>query len=193
MRPLLVGRDDVRVLVTGMGAANTKKEFTAELERSTPKLVLTCGFAGGLNPNCAPESVISDASADFPLTEKLVKAGAKAGSFHCAASVAVTAQEKSALFAETHCDAVEMESGVIRAICAEKGIPAATLRVISDAANEDLPLDFNKLMTPDMQMDFGKLAWTLMKSPGKIPQLMRFQKRVQSSAKKLAQVIAAGL
>lgn len=179
----------ITVLVTGMGAANAKREFLQALNRQKPSCVITCGFAGGLNHALPPESVVMDAANDFPLTEKLLQAGAQQASFHCAEKVAVTASEKSALFAQTKCDAVEMESGAIRTLCIEQGIPAATVRVISDAANEDLPLNFNELMTPQMTMNFGKLAWTLLKSPGKIPELMRFQKRVQSSAQKLGQTL----
>ncbi len=102
-------------------------------------------------------------------------------------------QEKAALFAQTQCDAVEMESGIIRQICAERGIPAATVRVISDAANENLPLDFNTLMTAEQNMHFGKLALALVKSPGKIPALIRFGNRVKSSAQKLAATLAQAL
>lgn len=192
-RPLVAGRSDVQIVVTGMGAKNASQSFLAALEKATPNFVITAGYAGGLNPGLPPESVVLDATADFPVADKLLQAGAQKGTFLCATTVASTKQEKAALFSRTQCDAVEMESGIIREICAERGIPAATVRVISDAAHEDLPLNFNELMTPEMEMNFGKLAWTLLKSPGKIPELMRFQKRVQSSARKLAQVLSASL
>jgi adenosylhomocysteine nucleosidase len=192
-RPLVMNRPDIQILVTGMGAKNASQSFLAAMEKTTPSFVITAGYAGGLNPGLPPESIVIDATVDFPLTDKLLQAGAQKGTFLCATTVAITKQEKATLFDRTQCDAVEMESGVIRQHCAEQGIPAATVRVISDAAQEDLPLNFNELMTPEMNMNFGKLAWTLMKSPGKIPELMRFQKRVQSSARKLAQVLSSSL
>ena len=69
-----------------------------------------------------------------------------------------------------------MESEAIQDICREQRLPCATVRVISDTANEDLPLDFNQLSKPDLNLDYGKLAWAIVKSPGKIPALLRLQK-----------------
>ena len=54
-----------------------------------------------------------------------------------------------------------MESEVLRRICQERGIPCATVRAISDAASEDLPLDFNQLMKETDQLDFVKLLGSL--------------------------------
>ena len=51
------------------------------------------------------------------------------------------------------------------------------MRVILDTANEDLPLDFNQLMTADQKMSYGKLALALVKSPGKVGALLRLQKQ----------------
>ncbi len=192
-RPLVANRPDIRILVTGMGAQNTRNAFAAALAEGKPSTVITCGYAGGLNPALAPESLVLSVDTNFPLTQKLLHTGARLGTYHCATKVAITAQEKAALYAQSKCDAVEMESGIIRQMSAEQGIPSATFRVISDAANENLPLNFNELMTPQMTMDFGKIAWALMKSPGKIPELMRFGNRVKSSAKKLGEALAKAL
>ena len=92
--------------------------------------------------------------------------------------------------AETGADAVEMESEVIHAVCRECGIPCATVRVISDAASENLPLDFNALAKPDLSLDYGKLAWAVARSPGKIGALLKLQKRTRFAAERLADTLS---
>ena len=82
-----------------------------------------------------------------------------------------------------------MESETVHQVCRERGIPCATVRVISDTANEDLPLDFNQLSKPDLSLDFGKLIGAVVASPGKIPALLRLQKNCSVAAVKLADVL----
>jgi len=222
------------ILITGIGRRNAEKsvrEFlnscrsrgnetqiknileTPHVVSYDPNLVLTCGFAGGLNPDLKHGDVVfelTDRRGEFhepqtenesgtrvtrpsessPLREKLAAAGAKPAKFFCADRIATTVAEKKKLRAETGADAVEMESGAIQAVCRERGIPCATVRVISDTANEDLPLDFNALTKPDMNLDYGKLAWAIARSPGKISALLRLQKQTRFAAERLADVLS---
>jgi hypothetical protein len=83
-----------------------------------------------------------------------------------------------------------MESQSICAVCKEQRVPCATVRVILDTAQEDLPLDFNQLMTAGQKMNYGKLAVALAKSPGKIGALLGLQNQAQAAAGKLAEVLA---
>ena len=224
------------ILITGIGHRNAEKslrEFlnscrsrgnetqiknifkTPHVVSYDPNLVLTCGFAGGLNPDLKPGDVVFEI---FPRSsrgneaqteignrqsaisnqseppyvgcyEKLVAAGAKPVKFFCTEHIATTVAEKKRLRAETGADAVEMESEAIHAICRERGIPCVTVRVISDAANEDLPLDFNQLSKPDQSLDYGKLTWAIARSPGKIGALLKLQKQTRFAAKRLAHVL----
>jgi adenosylhomocysteine nucleosidase len=200
------------VLITGMGRKNAEKSVREFLATNSPKLVLTCGFAGGLNPDLAFGTVVFETPKTFPSRsrgnetqikignesetprvvsyEKLVSAGAKPAKFFCADHIATTVAEKKKLREETGADAVEMESGAIHAICRECGIHCATVRVILDTASEDLPLDFNALAKPDMTLDYSKLMWMVVKSPGKIGALMRLRRRCRFAADQLAAVLS---
>jgi adenosylhomocysteine nucleosidase len=225
-RKIPAGKAGISILLTGIGRQNAEKslreflnscrsrgdetQIKKELETPhvvsyEPNLVLTCGFAGGLNPDLK----LGDVVFELPLTPslspsdgervsartgeglvaKLLAGGAKPAKLFCADRIATTVAEKKALRDETGADAVEMESAAIHAVCHERGIPCATIRVISDTANEDLPLDFNALAKPDKSLDFGKLFLAIAKSPGKIGALMALQKKTKFAAERLADVL----
>ena len=185
-----VSNTGAEVLITGMGRRNAEESIQRRLSANLPALVLTCGFAGGLNPNLPGRTVVFSEDERMGLTPALSALGAVPVRFHCAGRVAITAAEKQQLWQTTGADAVEMESEVIREICRRHQIPSATIRVISDSAREDLPLDFNALMTSDHQINFARLAWELVKSPAKIPRLLELQKRTAQARDNLGDVLA---
>lgn len=176
------------VWVSGMGARRAGNLADAVLSNQNVDKVLTCGFAGGLDPSIQTGTVVYDEDAGFPggfpQTPHLRK-----GRFHLAESVAASSSAKARLWQQTGAHAVDMESQVIRDLCRSRGVPSATVRVISDAAGEDLPLDFGALMTPDQRIDFVRLAGALLRSPGKVPALIRFSRSLGRSAGVLAQVL----
>jgi adenosylhomocysteine nucleosidase len=195
-RNMAAGKSGISILLTGIGRKNAEKSLREFLAGNSPNLMLTCGFAGGLNPELKLGDVVfelTDSELRTPNSElraQLLAAGAKPAKFFCANRIATTVAEKKKLRVETGADAVEMESAAIHAVCAERGIPCVTVRVISDTAGEDLPLDFNALAKPDLNLDYGKLAWAIAKSPGKIGALMRLQKKTRFAAEQLAAVLS---
>lgn len=184
---------NVSVLITGMGQTNAAREFEATAPRIKPGLVITAGFAGALDPDLATGAVLFDADPLTGLNPQLLRAGARPATFHCANRVAVTAHVKAQLRKQTKADAVEMESGIIRSICAERRVPSATVRVVLDTAAQDLPLDFNKLMNSAMRIDTLKLALAVARAPGKIAALLKLQAQTRSAAMALAKVLNRAL
>lgn len=183
---------DVSVLVTGIGRKNAEKALTDFFAKTVPNRVFTCGFAGGLNPDLTIGDLVFQTTVEN-LRSALVAAGAKPVKFFCSGRVAITVAEKKQCREKTGCDVVEMESEAIAKLCADRQIACATVRVISDTAGQDLPLDFNALMTPDYKLSSSKLAFAVMKSPGAVPRLLELQRNTQLGAQKLADVLSAVL
>jgi nucleoside phosphorylase len=179
------------ILITGIGPDNAATAFRGWLAHRTPALVLTCGFAGGLEPRLGVGALVFTAEPAHPMGVLLLKAGAVPCRFHSANRVAVTAREKRTLREQTGADAVEMESGIIQQICHSRGIPCVTLRVISDTAGQDLPLDFNGVMTPQWQLSYAKLGWAVLKDFRRIPALLLLQRRTQAAARLLGATLEA--
>jgi len=172
-----------------MGRRNAERSIRNALQRGKQDLVLTCGFAGGLRPGLESGTVLYESDDNPDLKKRLDASGALSGQVLFSPRVATTAADKAALWEHSKADAVEMESHAVRAICRQRGIPSATVRVVLDTAAEDLPLDFNRLMTADQKMSYAKLIAVLACSPAKIPALMRLQKQSRATAEKLAEVL----
>ena len=180
---------EVAILITGMGRKNAEQSVREFLAGNSPRQIFTAGFAGGLNPELKIGDVLF-ATDNSGLAASLTNAGARPVKFFCAPRIATTTAEKSELWRTTGADAVEMESEFIQAISRARDIPCATVRVISDPAQDELPLDFNQLANADLSLNYGKLAFALAKSPGKIPALLRLQKNSQLAAERLATTLA---
>lgn len=177
---------ECKVVVSGIGKRNAERTLVNSLEMFAPQLVLTCGYAGGLNPQFARGTIIFDADDRTQLAPALTKLGALPVKFFCSERIVVTTTDKQMLRTQTGADAVEMESGVIRALCRERGIPAATVRIISDDANTNLPMDFNHVAGADGNMNYRKLALALVKAPSLVPKLMQFQRELDACSRQLA-------
>jgi hypothetical protein len=176
---------NVRVLITGMGRRNAFESLEKYFAKETPSAIITCGFAGGLNPMLELGSIVYEMDEGGPWEQALLASNGKLARFHCANRVAITATEKHKLWQVTGMDAVEMESDTIREMARRKSIPSATIRSISDTAHQNLPLDFNRLLTPDHRIDFAKLAARLILSPRKIAELLKFQSNTIAAAQSM--------
>jgi len=190
-KPLVLARSDIRILLTGMGSNNAQRALRATFANYLPTRVISAGLAGGLKPGLSTGTVLFDIKGDnIALHTALIAAGALPARFHFADHVATLSSEKQRLRETTGADAVEMESQAISQICAERKVASLTVRVVLDPVQEDLPLDFNQLMTSDLRLDSAKLAISLLKDPLKVLELLRLRKQTNLAAKRLAQVLA---
>jgi nucleoside phosphorylase len=184
-------RIPARFLLTRIGPEAARNSVTQSLARYRPSFVLTCGFAGALNPDLPPGALAADADPDFPLRSGLSSCGAQFVRFLHSPRILATAREKARSRAESQADVVDMESTIIRQLCHSARVPSATLRVISDAAGEDLPCDFNLFLSRSGGLRYARIALALARSPAQIRALLRFQRQTRTAAQRLAQALLA--
>jgi nucleoside phosphorylase len=196
-----VGDKSLRILLTGMGTKACKDslasfDFCGE---SRPDIVISSGLAGALKEEFQPGVVVvpsrvrtlnndADATADeHLLAEAIHSGGNRIETLITAKQLVQTAVEKERLsfFGE----AVDMESAYIMSKCAEAHIPCVTIRCISDAANEDLPIDFDRCLTPQGAVKPMNLLNALVDSPSGLPKLIRFGKQSYNAARKLTEFL----
>ncbi len=179
-------RPDVSVLHTGVGWRNAKAALEDRLAKQRPELIITSGFAGGLNPELRIHELLFEKSGEHPLFDGLSGLPFREGSFCCRDHIVVTAEEKRFLWRSGGWDAVEMESEGIHKIARSRRIPCLTLRAISDAAWESLPLDFNRLLSSRMKVDLARLCGDLCWNPGRLLAFVRFYGSVVKTSRVLA-------
>lgn len=173
------------VRTVGMGPKNAEAGIRHAFATAPPGVVLTCGLAGGLAPDLSVGDIVFETE-DPALAQRLQSLGIRPGRFHCSHRIACLATEKARLRGSTGADAVEMESGAIQAVCKERGVPCATVRIISDAVDEDMPVDFNALAKENGDLDRGKLVWTMARSPATVLALLRFRSVMERASASLS-------
>jgi hypothetical protein len=205
---------EVEILITGVGAANATRSLEAALHkvgrdsvesrspgeqglgstesRPTARFaaVINAGFAGGLDPALRTGALVCESS-HTRLLWAARDAGCAPVTFAHGDRILTTPAEKAALRESTEADAVDMESAALRALCARHGLPFANVRVISDAADEALPLDFNRCFSAEMNFQLPRLLLELAKSPARLPHLLKFHGTVRHCAATLTNALTS--
>jgi adenosylhomocysteine nucleosidase len=105
--------------------------------------------------------------------------------------VAVTAEEKRNLHEATGAVAVEMESDAVALKARELGVPFRCIKVVSDTAAEDMPLDFNQYRDSAGRFSRPRIAFGAMFRPfTAIPALLRLDRNCRHAADKLGEFFA---
>jgi len=184
----------VNVLLTGVGTAATGK--LEELWRGGDyDICISSGLAGALQPRHLPGEILAArrvvsaqaapaAEGDEELLSLAESCGAKVVPFFCTSQrMLLTASEKRSLGAQA--DAVEMESGEILEGAAAGGVRGVAIRAIADAADEDLPLDFNRVLTRKGKVSLVRALGEAARKPGSLLQVARFGHQARWAAERL--------
>jgi hypothetical protein len=73
---------------------------------------------------------------------------------------------------------------IVKEACAW-GARSVVIRAVSDAFDEDLPIDFNRTLSKDSQVSVTKVVLQLIGNPFVLPALLRFGKQSRKAAEGL--------
>ena len=141
-----IGEEEVLLGHTGVGPAAAAENVAALLAFHRPRLLISTGFAGGLDPRLATGDLLLAENFSAPTllapSRVLLDGCGFIGALTSQPHPAESAAEKSALHRTTGALGVDMETAAVAAACARAGVPLLAVRAISDPALEPLPVPF---------------------------------------------------
>lgn len=150
------------------------------------RAIISTGYCGGLDPKLRVGDIVVSEDTVMSSTRAFVR-----GAVNTRDRVAVTASEKSALREQSGAIAVDMEADAVRARAAALGIPYACIRVVSDTAEENMPLDFNRYREATGGFSRTRIAFAAMARPFSVmPALLEFDRRCQQASLALGDFLA---
>lgn len=190
-----IGDSEVNVILTGVGGKDAWLEATKAIWGGEVDICISSGLAGALRPEYHLGDVLAaravqaagrkQVAADRQLVRLAQEHGALAvDSFYSAEHVIGLASEKREL--ASLADAVEMESREVLYEVAAFGARGVAIRGISDRADQNLPLDFNRVVTSTGEVSIPRVLGEMVRHPSSTAGLIRFANQSRVAAEKLA-------
>lgn len=190
-----IGDNEVTVLLTGMGRENAVRAVSS-IPIDHHDVCISTGLAGSLDPAIEPGQIVaaqvaetlrqdSNVTSDGVLLQLAESCGAvTAHASLTSEAIVATASGKEALGKKG--SIVEMESAHVLAAARQSRVPAVVVRAISDAADEDLAVDFARILDSHGHLRFGGLLRELGLHPYRIAPLIQFGRQSRAAANALA-------
>ncbi len=175
------------LLVSGPGSRLVSEALHARALRDKRAVdgILSVGFCGALDVRLEIGDIVISGD-EIQSSRPFVR-----GEILSSDRVAVTAAEKRALRERTGAIAVEKESAAAAAKAREWGVPFRCIKVVSDTAREDMPVDFNQYRDAAGRFSHGRIALAALRRPfTTIPALLRLERNCREAAKKLGEFLA---
>jgi adenosylhomocysteine nucleosidase len=191
----------VAVVIGGPGSRAARRATQALLDGHRPRYVVSAGLAGGLDPELRPgDLVLADRVGDAAgrwlsldlRCEPADSPAVRVGRLLSVDRVVCLSQEKRALGQEHQALAVDMETFAVAETCRTAGVPLVAVRVICDAADEDLPRDVERLLRQrTAAARAGAALGSLVRRPAAAADLWRLKERADQAAGRLGGFLAS--
>lgn len=152
----------------GVTGHRSAQALERHLEIARPELILSAGFAGALQPDVPPGTVVVGSNFTDPVVMDALREcpNLLAGDLVTVTSILSSADAKRKLGAESGALAADMETAHLHDIAKREGTPFLSLRAISDSVDQDLPVPGAILLNPaTSRPDPAALFSYLFKNP----------------------------
>jgi adenosylhomocysteine nucleosidase len=198
-----LGPCEVLLMATGDGERRAGRGLAAVLSTFDVGAVIVIGIAGALSPDLevgrlvVATRVLNDAGpVDSPDPGWLIRARRQAeitaGTVFSSSQIAIDPVAKHRLWLQAEqrpAVVVDLESATYGRAAAAHGVPWMVIRAVSDAADEALPLDFNRYRRQDGSVDRARVLRHGLLHPSILPELMQLKERVHDCAARLADFV----
>ena len=164
--------------------------------------LVSTGFCGALDPALKPSDIFvgTQILSRGPEGAPMQSLAPARGSVHTGRSfhtgtilsmdrVAFTTAEKAEL-RKTGAGVIEMEAAAVEQKACEYDLPFYCIRVVTDTADENLPLDFNRMRDANGRFSRTRILAAAFRSPAVFPKLINLNKRCKDAAQALGDFIA---
>lgn len=195
-----VWRDRGLLLVeSGVGRQRAARATSAVIDGHHPSWVISTGFAGGLAAAIARRDIIvgnavaNEAGERLAIDLKLDPAGRRGlhvGRILTVDRIIRTPEEKRTLAARHDAVAVDMESFAVAEVCRHERTRCIVVRVISDAVDDTLPADVERLIhRPSTAGKLGAAASAIVRRPGSVKDFWQLKEQALLATDRLAEFL----
>jgi adenosylhomocysteine nucleosidase len=187
--------------VAGMGRQAAATATRLLIAGHRPRLVVSAGFAGALDPDLRRGDVVlptvailEDHASRIPLTRFGPSVESASIAIVTVDQVVGTGAAKARLAAATSAQVVDMETHAVAMAAREAEIPCASVRVVSDTADQELPAEVAALAAPQSAARrLGRALGAIGRRPRAAFDLWRVWEHAVVDGRTLATALIAGM
>ena len=189
----------VAAVESGAGPNKAARATQALLEGHRPAWVISCGFAGGLQPQLRiGDLVVSSRVCDSGGVEIATPHGMQpdpdkglhVGRVLTTDRIVRTVAEKQELADRHSAIACDMESHAVASVCRDAKVPFMIVRSVTDGLAADLPAEVHALLASTGAGRLGATVGALWNRPESVKDLWKLRENAAVAARRLAPFLA---
>ncbi len=193
---------EIVLVESGPGGHRAVKAAHALIDAYRPRLVVSAGFAGGLDPHTRRQDLVVatslfstlggeialDPAVLVPWLDEVPKL--HRGRLLSVDRVVRLREEKQQLGRQHNALAVDMESFAVAKVCGDRAIDFLAVRAISDTVDDELPPDIGKLLAQkSFAGQLGAAAGSVFRRPAAVKDLFNLYQNALASSSRLARFL----